>query len=398
MYQVKIEKLDHFGRGVSKIDGKIIFVPNTLKGDIVNIFIKKEKSKFLEGEVISFVEKVKRCNVCPYSELCGGCHIIGLEYNKQLEYKVNKIKELFKKTFGYDVLIKEMISDSNTHYRNKVRLHAKNKKLGFYEKISHDIVEIESCIIAKKEINEVIQILKGILAEHSFSEVTIRSNKGLLIDIKGNISKEILLTNFTNVNVIWLNDQLIKGDGFIYEEILGKRFKISPKSFFQINTEVCSKIFERVREYVKNKNYTKVLDLYCGTGVIGMLVADLVKEVVGVEIVSDAVKDANENKKLNHVDNIKFICDKVENRISEFKNIDLIIVDPPRSGLDKNSVNNILRINPKEIIYISCDPNTLLRDLKVLNQNYDINDVLVADMFPNTYHVETIVHLTLKND
>ena len=398
MYQVKIEKLDHFGRGVSKIDGKIIFVPNTLKGDIVNIFIKKEKSKFLEGEVISFVEKVKRCNVCPYSELCGGCHIIGLEYNKQLEYKVNKIKELFKKTFGCEALIKEMISASNTHYRNKVRLHAKNKKLGVYEETSHDIVEIESCIIAKKEINEVIQILKGILEEHSFSEVTIRSNKGLLIDIKGNIPKEILLTNFTNVNVIWLNDQLIKGDGFIYEEILGKRFKISPKSFFQINTEVCSKIFERVREYVKNKNYTKVLDLYCGTGVIGMLVADLVKEVVGVEIVSDAVKDANENKKLNHVDNIKFICDKVENRISEFKNIDLIIVDPPRSGLDKNSVNNILRINPKELIYISCDPNTLLRDLKVLNQNYDINDVLVADMFPNTYHVETIVHLTLKND
>ena len=139
-----------------------------------------------------------------------------------------------------------------------------------------------------------------------------------------------------------------------------------------------------------------MLDLYCGTGVIGILVSDFVNEVIGIEVVSDAVKDANENKKLNKIKNISFICDKVENRLSEFKNVDLIIVDPPRSGLDKKSINNILKINPKEIIYISCDPNTLLRDLKLLSENYNIDDVLVADMFPNTYHVETIVYLASK--
>ncbi|MBQ7136847.1 MAG: 23S rRNA (uracil(1939)-C(5))-methyltransferase RlmD [Bacilli bacterium] len=396
MYQIKIEKLDHFGRGVSRIDGKIIFVPNTLKGDIVNVKVKKEKNKFLEGEVISFIEKVKRCNICPYSKLCGGCHIIDLEYNEQLDYKVNKVKELFRKNFGFEVPIKEIISDSNTNYRNKVKFHVKDKKLGFYKEESHDIVEIDKCVIAKKEINDVIEVLKDILKKHSFLEVTIRSNGGILLDIEGNVPEDVLLSRLTNIDVIWLNNKLIKGEGIIYEEILGKRFKISPKSFFQVNTEVCSKIFEKARDYIKNKNYSKVLDLYCGTGVIGILVSDFVNEVIGIEVVSDAVKDANENKKLNKIKNISFICDKVENRLSEFKNVDLIIVDPPRSGLDKKSINNILKINPKEIIYISCDPNTLLRDLKLLSENYNIDDVLVADMFPNTYHVETIVYLASK--
>ena len=167
--------------------------------------------------------------------------------------------------------------------------------------------------------------------------------------------------------------------------------------FFQVNNLVCTKIFDKVRSYIKGKNYKKALDLYCGTGIIGILISDLVESVTGIEVVKDAVANANDNKELNGIHNINFICDKVENRINEFNDIDLIIVDPPRSGLDSKSIDNILRIGAKDIIYISCNPNTLVRDLKELATLYDIKEVSIADMFPNTYHVETIVFLSKTN-
>jgi len=396
MYKVKIEKLDHFGRGIAKINGKIVFIPKTLKGDVVDIEIVKDNKKFLEGKVIKFIEKVPRNSICPYSDICGGCHIIDMDYNEQLIYKENKIMELFRKTFGYDLKIDEIIADSNINYRNKITLHIKNKKLGFYKEESHELVEIDECIISKKEINKVIKKLKELVKEYDVTDVMIRSNDGLLIDIDGNIPKNVLLDNFNNVDIIYLNNKLIKGNGVIYEEILGKKFKISPKSFFQVNTKVCSNIFDKVRGFIEGKNYNKALDLYCGTGIIGIIISDLVKEVVGIEVVSDAVRNANDNKELNGINNINFICDKVENRIDEFREIDLIIVDPPRSGLDKNSTNSILKIMPKDIIYISCDPNTLMRDLKALSNDYSINSFSIADMFPNTYHVESIVVLSKK--
>ena len=396
MYKVKIEKLDHFGRGISKIDGKIVFIPNTLKNDLVEIEIIKNNKKFLEGRVINFLEKVPRINICPYSKLCGGCHIIEMDYNEQLEYKENKIKELFRKNFKNDLVIDEVISDSNINYRNKITLHVKNKKIGFYQEESHDLVEIDKCVIAKEKINFVIEKLKKVVNNSNITDVVIRCNKGLLLDIYGDVSAIELLNTFNNVDVIYLNNKLIKGQDIIYEEVLGKKFEISPKSFFQVNTKVCSKIFNKVREYIKDKNYNKVLDLYCGTGIIGIIISDLVSNVVGIEVIGDAVQNALDNKKLNDIDNVSFICDKVENRIDEFHDIDLIIVDPPRSGLDKTSINSVLKIRPKDIIYISCDPNTLMRDLKILSNDYDIKNFTIADMFPNTYHVESLVLLTRK--
>lgn len=396
MYKVRIEKLDHFGRGIARIDEKIVFIPNTLKDDLVEIEIVKENKKFLEGKVVNFIEKVPRSNLCPYSDICGGCHIIDMDYKDQLIYKEQKIKELFRKTFKEDLIIKNVISDCNTNYRNKITLHVKEKKLGFYKEESNDLVEIDYCIIAKEEINNIIEKLKQLVKINNITDIVIRSNKGILLDIKGSVSSDVLLDIFNDIDVIYLNNKLIKGEGVIYEEVLDKIFKISPKSFFQVNTKVCSKIFDKVRNYIKDNNYKKVLDLYCGTGIIGILISSLVEDVVGIEVVSDAIRNAIDNKELNKINNIDFICDKVENRISEFKNIDLIIVDPPRSGLDKNSINSILKISPKDMIYISCDPATLMRDLSLLSSNYEIVEFSIADMFPNTYHVESIVFLRKK--
>jgi len=393
---VEIEKLDHFARGIARLDGKIVFIPNALKGDVVEIEITKENKNFLEAKIINFIKKTPRRGLCPYSDLCGGCGLINLDYKEQLEFKREKIYDLFKRNLGLDINIKEILNDEDIFYRNKIVLHANNKKIGFYKEESHEIVEIDKCVISSKKINDLIERLKKIEQDSNVSEVMIRDNKELMLCFKGEVEEEDILDNFNDVDVIFINDKLIKGSGIVYEEILGKKFIISPKSFFQVNTKVCSKIFDKVRIYVKDKNYSKVLDLYCGTGVIGIIVSDLAGEVIGIEVVEDAVKNAITNSKLNNINNVSFICDKVENRIDEFKNIDLIIVDPPRSGLDKKSISNILRISPKDIIYISCNPTTLVRDLKDLSSTYEITEVSIADMFPNTYHVETVCILSHK--
>jgi len=394
--KVVIEKLDHFGNGLARIDGKIVFVPKTIPGDIVEIDIIKDNKKFQEGQVISYIEKQPRYSMCPYSNICGGCHLIDLKYDAQLKYKENKVKELFKKVLNIDIDIKDVISENNYNYRNKISLHLKNNKIGFYSEESHNLVEIDECVITDKEINLVIKNLKDIVKDSDIEEVMVRNHNGILLDIKGKINKEELLNSFGYVEVIYLNDKLIKGEGFVISNILDKKFKVSRKSFFQVNNEVCAKIFNSVRNYIKGKGHKKALDLYCGTGIIGILISDLVESVTGIEVVKDAVINANDNKELNSINNINFICDKVENRINEFNDIDLIIVDPPRSGLDSKSIDNILRIGAKDVIYISCNPNTLVRDLKELTTLYDIKEVSIADMFPNTYHVETIVFLSKK--
>jgi len=394
--KVVIEKLDHFGNGLARIDGKIVFVPKTIPGDIVEIDIIKDNKKFQEGQVISYIEKQPRYSMCPYSNICGGCHLIDLKYDAQLKYKENKVKELFKKVLNIDIDIKDVISGNNYNYRNKISLHLKNNKIGFYSEESHNLVEIDECVITDKEINLVIKNLKDIVKDSDIEEVMVRNHNGILLDIKGKINKEELLNSFGYVEVIYLNDKLIKGEGFVISNILDKKFKVSRKSFFQVNNEVCAKIFNSVRNYIKGKGHKKALDLYCGTGIIGILISDLVESVTGIEVVKDAVINANDNKELNSINNINFICDKVENRINEFNDIDLIIVDPPRSGLDSKSIDNILRIGAKDVIYISCNPNTLVRDLKELTTLYDIKEVSIADMFPNTYHVETIVFLSKK--
>ena len=389
---VKIEKLDHFGRGIAKINEKIVFVPNTLKGDVVEIEIVKDNPSYALGKVVKYIEKQKRLSPCKYSNICGGCHLIDMDYSNQLEFKKEKIKELFKKNLGVAIILDDVITGDKSNYRNKINLHVDGEKVGFYALESHDLVEIDECYITKKEINDLLPKVKDLAQNNNIDEVMIRYHNGLILSIKGNVSKDFLLKNFLDCSIIYLNNKKIKGNE-VTENILDKRFRVSPKSFFQVNTSVSSKMFSKVRSYIKDKSFNKALDLYCGTGVIGILISDLVGEVVGIEVVSDAIEDANYNKKINNINNVSFICDKVENRIDSFKDIDLVIVDPPRSGLDKKSIANIMTIAPKEIIYISCDPATLTRDLKELRGKYDISNVSIADMFPNTYHCESITVL-----
>lgn len=397
---VKIEKLDNLGRGIAKLNNKIVFVDNALPDEFVNIEIVKDKKNYSLAKNNKLLKKsIYRRKVCPYSEFCGGCDLINLEYNKQLEYKSKKIEELIKRNFNNDIRINSIIYDKDFSYRNKILLHISQDKLGFFEQMSNNIIDIEKCLLVNDKANNLIKsIRKFIKNNKKLKSVVIRisSNGDTMLIFNGDSLENKILEYFSMVDVIVLNNKTIKGQ-FIKERLGDKEFLIYPNSFFQVNMFNTLNLYNEVRRMTYNKRYDNILDLYCGTGTIGIFLSDIATSVVGIEVIEDAVVAAKRNADINNVENIKFICGKVEDYIDRFNNIDLIIVDPPRSGLDKKTINNIKRINPKEIIYVSCDPMTLVRDLKELEEDYLIKEITPVDMFPNTHHVECVSVLHRKS-
>jgi len=400
---VTILKQDHFGRGITKLDNLLVFVDKALPSEKCEIEIINQKKNYCEASIKKMIVPSKDRVIpdCPYYNDCGGCHIMHQERLEQLKFKENKVKELLERfTNLKDIKIKPIIYDNQFYYRNKIILHGKNNKLGFYQEKTHDIVEINTCMITRQEINEVYNKVEKYLKEfpNKIDQIMIRSNykKEIMIVIDGKIDIDNFTSYFNEISSIYINNELVHGNSYLYEEIFGLKFKIYPKSFFQVNEDMMKKMYKIVIDYYKNKNYSLVLDLYCGTGTIGMLVSKYVKEVIGVEVISDSIKAAKECQKENNISNISFYNGKVENLIDNFKQVESIIIDPPRKGLDKYTIDNILKLNPESIIYVSCDPATLARDLNILKDNYDIIEINPIDMFPNTYHVENTVILERK--
>lgn len=401
---VDILKQDHFGRGITKVDNLLVFVDNALPLEKCKIEIIKNKKNYCEAIVkeITTESSLRVKPDCPYYDNCGGCHIMHEERNAQLEFKENKVRELLERFTNLKSVVINKIAHSNQfYYRNKIILHAKNKKIGFYQEKTHDIVEIDTCLITSKKINEVYHKIKNYLKEFpkdEINQIMIRSNykDEIMITVNGKINNNSFISYFKEIASIYINDELVYGNSYLYEDIFGLKFKVYPKSFFQVNEEMMKVMYKKVIDYYKNKNYSLVLDLYCGTGTIGMLVSKHVKEVIGVEVVNDSVKAAKECQTENNISNISFYNGKVEDLIDNFKDVDSIIVDPPRKGLDNYTIDNILKLNPKSIVYISCDPATLARDLNILKDNYNILEVNPIDMFPNTYHVESVVIMEKK--
>ena len=257
-------------------------------------------------------------------------------------------------------------------------------------------------LIDKKldEVYKKVLIYKKENPNDVISDIMIRktSLNDILISIMGNVDKDIFLNyiNSNSIKSIYINNDLVYGNDSIIEEINGMKFHILPKAFFQVNYNMMKELYGIIIEYYKKNKFNQVLDLYCGTGTIGMLVSTYVKKVIGVEVIEDAIISAKMNQQLNGINNIEFLLGKVEDYIESFHSIDSIIVDPPRSGLDKVTIDNILKMEPKSIIYVSCDPSTLVRDLNILNEKYNILETHLVDMFPNTYHVECVCVLKLK--
>lgn len=399
--RVKIEKLDHFGRGICYIDGKICFVEDTLPGEEVKVKITLEKKKYMLGKVKDFysVSSDRVDDLCPYKDKCGGCDLSHLSYKMENEYKCLKVKEILKKYADVDEVLVEDVSFGDEYdYRNKITLHGDHNIIGYYKKNSNDIVPINKCLLVDEKINHIINVINMMSSDNEYKDIVIRvSNDGeeVLISITGKIKGYEVLEDLCDSLII--NDEVVKGERCIMSFIGEKKFIISDKGFFQVNKTLTERLYNEVLNIVKEVKPKKVLDLYCGCGTIGIYISDYVDEVVGVEVFKESIENAKKNKKLNNCHNIRFICDKVENVIDNIKdNTDLVIVDPPRGGLDKTSIDVLLGMNVNNLVYVSCDPVTLARDIKLLKEKYDVVSIKPFNMFSKTYHVECVCLLKAK--
>lgn len=389
---VKIEKLDHFGRGITEIDNKICFVENALPNEIVKINIIKETKKYYVAEVVDFIEKSPNRIIekCPYYSICGGCDLEHLSFKKENEFKRRKVQELLVKFAKINpTKVKETVFSDEYYYRNKVTFHSKDKQLGYYQKGSNNLIKIDKCYLLNPRINSILKDLNS--TENNITEVIIRTSNNqeeIMLKISGEVSNINDLKE--KVDVLVYNDEYLTEKKRIITSIGNKKYYLSIDSFFQVNEKLTEKLYGKVKTEVEKVKPKRLLDLYSGTGSFGIYVSEFVDDfVTGVDYSKSNIEDANLNKKLNNITNIEFIENKVENVIEDFKDIDMIIVDPPRSGLDQKTIENIKRLSPSNIVYVSCDPATLARDINLLKE-YEVVEVTPFNMFPRTYHVETV--------
>lgn len=400
MQNIKIEKLDDYGRGICFINDKITFIKNALPNEVVNINITKENKKYNEGIVTKYLEySQKRLTPsCPYFNSCGGCKLMNMSYEGTLLFKKEKLQNIFHKFTNIDLDIEIIPSKNILHYRNKITLKVVNGKYGYYEENTHKLINIKECLLAEPAISSFFKDLNYLNIKNG--ELIIRSNYNneLLIHIisKEDINPDInyLKEQHKIVGIIH-NKKTIYGEDSFIEIINKKLFKVSYDSFFQINRDICSELFNITKEYISNED--NVLDLYCGVGTLGLNIADKCNKLYGIEIVKNAILNAITNAKINKKDNAFYLLGDVPKCLPKIKDeIDLVIVDPPRAGLDNITKQYLQDILPNKIIYISCDPITLARDLKELLNNYEIKLIKGLDMFPYTYHCETICVLERK--
>ena len=385
-------------------------------------------------------EKQKKSSRCPYSRKCGGCQLIDVPYEKPLKEKEKTLKKLLGE-FGKIEPIMGM--ENPDHYRNKV--HAvfgidgrKRPVAGVYEAKSHRVVDVEHCFLENEKATEIIRTIKSLLRSYKIKTYDEDSGYGLLRHVlirtaketgqimvvlvlaspilpsKNNFVKALrkehpeITTVVLNVNdratsmVLGEKEQVIYGKGYIEDILCGKRFKISPKSFYQVNPLQTEKLYGTTLEFADLTGKETVLDAYCGTGTIGIIAADNAKRVIGVELNKDAVKDAVTNAKINGVKNIEFYHKDAGQFMIQLaeqqEKIDVVLMDPPRAGSDEAFLNSVVRLRPNKVVYVSCNPETLARDLTYLTKNgYQVKRICGCDMFCHTEHVECVTLLQRKN-
>lgn len=444
-YVVDIIDNGYDGEGIAKINEFTVFVPNAIKGEKVKILIVKVLTSYAFGKITEIIEesKYRTESDCETYKRCGGCSLRHIEYNQTLKMKQNAVQSLVNKILKNKILVQETLGMENPqNYRNKAQYPVginKDEKpvMGVFANRTHEIIPIKECFIQDKQAEKVAKFIFDFITKNNISIYDEKTRKGLVRHIVTKIGKktneimcvivingiqmpkenelvEAVTSNFKNVKTIVKNINMkntnvilgkeninLYGDGYI-TDILGEyTFKISPLSFYQVNPIQAEKLYNIG---VEGANITKddvVFDLYCGIGTISLFMAKNAKKVYGIEIVEEAIEAAKENAKMNGVENTEFIAGDVEEILDELINEraitpDIVMVDPPRKGLDNKSIDNILRIKPKRLVYISCNPATLVRDLAKLEDDFEIDFIKPVDMFPFTSHVETVSVLTLK--
>ena len=388
--KIKCERLDNFGRGIGLIDGKVIFIPNFLPEEKAEIVITENKKNYMEGKITKIYKSSSKRILpqCPYKEC--GCHINHIKYEEALEFKKQKVKDILKRLAKIDINNIDIISsDKIIGYRNKITLKVKNGMIGYYKNSTHSLINIDKCIICNQKINKILQIIKKCDLS-SVKSIVIKSDEEVMIIIEGymDIKK---LEKYSDS--IYMNNKHIFGKKEITYTLKNYKFLVSKDSFFQINKEVCLKVYDKVLEYIGKGE--KCIDLFCGVGTISIFLAKNFKKIIGIEINKEAIKCAKKNAIINNIDNVEFKCADA-NIISKHLSATSLVVDPARSGLSPEGIQNILNIKPQKIVYVSCNPITLARDLQKLSKYYIVKDMTLFDMFPQTYHVECASLLCLK--
>ena len=445
-YIVNIIDNGYEGEGIAKIDNFAIFIPGALKGEKVKILIVKVLTSHAFGKVIEIIEKSKdRQEVdCTTYKRCGGCNLRHIKYEETLKIKQDTVQSLVNKTLKEKIEVEKTVGmDNPFHYRNKAQYPVGLNKqgepiIGVFANRTHEVIQIEKCLIQNEVSQEIAKYIIEYIKKEKISIYDEKTGKGLIRHIvvkvgintgqimcilvingdsipnEQNLVKE-LLSNFPNIktiiknvnkkntNVILGHENInLYGNGYI-EDILGDYiFQISPLSFYQVNPIQAEKLYNLGVEMANITKADTVFDLYCGIGTISLFMAQYAKKVYGIEIVKEAIEMAKENAINNKIDNTEFLAGDVEVVLDELINkkgvtADIVMFDPPRKGLDKNTISNILKIEPKKLVYISCNPATLIRDLASFEDKYDIKKIVPVDMFPFTSHVEVCALLELKN-
>lgn len=432
-YTVEIIDNGYEGEGIAKIDNFTIFIPGAIKGEKVKILIVKVLSSHAFGKILEIIEKAegRQDADCSTYKRCGGCNLRHIKYEETLKMKQNAVQSLVNKTLKNKIQVQETVGMENPfHYRNKAQYPLGIDKegqpvIGVFANRTHEVIPMEKCLIQNPKSEEIAKFILEFIKQNNITIYNEETGKGLFrhivikVGIKTNqimcvlvvngktIPQEILLIdalkaqfpeiktivkniNMKNTNVILGQENInLYGDGFIEDRLGEYTFKISPLSFYQVNPIQAEKLYNLGVEMAQISKNDTVFDLYCGIGTISLFMAKYANKVYGIEIVKEAVEAGKENAVLNGVNNTEFYAGDVEVVLDDLINnqgvkADIVMFDPPRKGLDKNSINNILKIKPKKIVYISCNPATLVRDLAEFEEVYEVKTIIPVDMFPWT--------------
>lgn len=436
---IEITGFSSEGSGVGHCDGQAVFVAGAAVGDELRVNIILAKKNYAIGK-IQHILKASPDRIipdCPVFPRCGGCQYRHISYEAEKRIKTQKVRDAFLRIGHIECVPEEIVGAENYNgYRNKAQYPTcfSNGRLmtGFYAPFSHRVIDCKNCLLQPREFENILRAVAKWSERYKIPSYDEATQKGLLRHIyirKGFATGEIMVCLVINGEKIFKKDELISllkkaepniktvvlnhntentnvimgkkntvlyGKGYIEDILCSKRFRISPLSFYQVNHDQAEKLYECAASFAIDENTKTLVDLYCGTGTIGLTMADKLKTLIGVEIIPDAIKDAEINARINNIDNVRFICADAQQAALQLRDEgitpDTVILDPPRKGCDRLVLNYVCEMSPEKIVYVSCDPATLARDVAILEENgYKAQKAIPFDLFPRTVHVECVV-------
>jgi len=439
IYEIEITGMTDEGDGVGKADGVAVFVPYTIVGERVRVLIVKVLKTYAYGKLLEVLKPSmhRRKAECPYFYQCGGCQLWHMDMEAELAYKQQKVTDCLHRIGKLSIDAEPTrLASEESRYRNKAQFPVTKDGIGFYRRNSHSVIPMEDCLIQgewNQRIVKAVEIWMQRYAISAYDEEThsgsIRhiytrcGESGILVTIvtaqrelpkEAELIQAILETGLSitgivkNINqkptnvVLGRENETLWGEEYLVDKIGKVKFKISPLSFYQVNPEATLRLYEIAKKFADLSGKETVWDLYCGIGTIGLFLAERAHRVIGVEVVPAAIANAKENAELNGMENAEFYCGKAEELapklVKQGGRPDVVILDPPRKGCEEALLKTVAEVKPKRIVYVSCKPSTLARDLKYLTDHgYTVQRVVPVNMFPKTEHVESVAQLTLSN-